>query len=103
MGENFMARNRRTNGAADPAQTAKSQASEQNKQRRLSTNPPVEQQESLLFTPDMSSPAAINEAHYLGGLNGNGPYGRSYEDKIPYIGKNGSDATAPGTQKLKDR
>jgi hypothetical protein len=81
-GENFMARNRKINGAYDPAPTPNSKA------RQIAANGPVPGDPSdPLFTPSMSTCEAINEAHYQGGISGAGPYSKSYEDKMPYTGE----------------
>lgn len=94
----FMRENRAKNGAAQPEQTASKDSAAQRAARQLSPNDlPTEEGLSPMFSPDMSSPAAINSAHYAGGVSGNGPYNKSYEDKIPYIGK----PTELGRNKLK--
>lgn len=90
----FMRNNRKKNGAPQPEETASSDTAGQRKARQLAPNGPIDQSpDDLRFTPDMSTCAAINEAHYQGGVSGAGPYGKSYEDKIPYVGErpNGGD------------
>lgn len=82
MSENFMARNRAINGAYDPSPKPNTKA------RQIAANGPIPgTPESPLWTPDMSTCAKINEDHYQGGVSGSGPYGKSYEDKIPYTGE----------------
>jgi hypothetical protein len=41
----------------------------------------------------MSSPEAINKAHYMGGLSGNGPYSESYKKDIPFVGNDNEKET----------
>lgn len=86
----FMDKNRKTNHATNPGDTmAKTSA------KKLSPNSPLTQDaEDWRFMPSMSSPEAINSAHYQGGISGDGPYGTSYEDKIPFVGAP-SDITTP--------
>lgn len=98
----FMRENRKKNGAPQPEQTASRDASAQRGERRLSTNPPLDNSpDDLRFSPQMSTCAAINDAHYAGGVNGLGPYATSYEQHIPYIGKGGQPVAADsGDRKL---
>lgn len=78
----FMDNNRRVNNAKDPSPAPNTKA------RQIAANGPIPGiPDSPLFTPDMSNCGAINEAHYQGGVSGSGPYGKSYEDKIPYTGE----------------
>lgn len=91
----FMRNNRSKNGAVQPEQTAAKQNSEQKAERRLSTQPDVAPGEDLRFTPSMSSCSAINDACYESGISGS-KYTTSYEQHIPYIGKNGSAAVMGG-------
>lgn len=82
----FMRENRKKNGAVQPEATAAKDSSAQRGARKLAPNEPVpEKPEDWRFTPDMSSCDAINDAHYEGGLN-DGPYGKSYEEHIPFVG-----------------
>jgi len=95
MGENFMRRNRQINGAPQPEQTAARDAAEQRAERRLSTQPDFPgTPDDLRFTPQMSTCAAINDAHKAGGISGLGPFTTSYEQHIPYIGKGKGNAVA---------
>jgi hypothetical protein len=98
----FMRNNRAKNGAPQPEKTASSQSSDQRSERRLSTNPSLDgSPDDLRFSPSMSSCAAINDAHYSAGVSGLGPYGTSYEQNIPYIGKGGNAVAAgDGDRKL---
>ena len=99
-----MRNNRAKNGAQQPEQAASRQSAEQRAERRLSTQPDLDgSPDDLRFSPSMSSCAAINDAHYAGGVNGMGPYGVSYEQNIPYIGKGGKAVAAEdGDRKLKN-
>jgi hypothetical protein len=77
----FMEHNRKINKAKAPASTQSAGV------KKLSGNPPLpEKLEDWRFTPNMSSPEAINRGHYEGGISGDGIYGTSYEDKIPFVG-----------------
>lgn len=59
----------------------------QKSERKLAPNEPIgDTADDNRFTPNMGSPAQINSDHYAGGISGSGPYGVSYEDKIPYLG-----------------
>lgn len=83
----FMRENRKKNGAPQPEQVASKDGAGQRRSRMLSPNDmPSEQGMDLRFSPDMSNCAAINSAHYGGGLDGDGPYRKSYEDNIHYLG-----------------
>lgn len=83
----FMRRNRQTNGAAQPEQTAAADAPRQKKARQLAPNGDLPGNAmDLRFEPDMSTADAINNDHYAGGLKGSGPYGKSYENKILFVG-----------------
>ncbi len=94
----FMRENRSKNGAAQPEAVARQQSSGQKGAKKLSPNPPMtEQTADWRFTPDMSSPEAINRGHYEGGISGNGPYGKSYEESIPFVGS----PADKGSHKLK--
>jgi hypothetical protein len=87
----FMDRNRAVNGAKNPGDTMGKTSN-----KKLSPNSPLtEDAEDWRFTPDLSNPAAINTAHYQGGISGDGPYSKSYEDKIPFLGNPSSDLTTP--------
>lgn len=93
----FMRRNRAKNGAPQPEQTASRDSGSQRSERRLSTQPSLDgSPDDLRFSPNMSNCAAINDAHYEGGVSGTGPYGVSYEQNIPYIGKGGNAVAADG-------
>ena len=78
----FMRENRKKNGVPDPGA---GQPAEAHSGQELISNTNVEQTVDWRFTPQMSTPAAINEGHYQGGISGSGPYGTSYEDKIPHV------------------
>lgn len=81
----FMDANRKKNGATK--QPGAASTGDQKSQQKLSPNLPIgDTAEDLRFTPNMGSPAQINSDHYAGGISGSGPYGTSYEDKIPYVG-----------------
>jgi hypothetical protein len=83
----FMRENRKKNGAVQPEQTASEEASKQRTARQLDPNGDIPSPpDDWRFNPSMSTPAAINEGHYQGGVSGSGPYGTSYEQKIPYVG-----------------
>jgi hypothetical protein len=85
----FMRENRRKNGAPQPETTAASDAGAQKSARQLVPNFPLDgSPEDWRFSPSMSTPAQINEQHYQGGISGSGPYGTSYEPKIPSVGVN---------------
>lgn len=84
----FMRENRKKNGAPQPETVAKSDSAGQKSARQLVPNfdvpgPP----EDWRFKPSMDTPAGINDKHYNGGVSGDGPYGTSYEQKIPYVGQ----------------
>jgi hypothetical protein len=84
----FMRENRKKNGAPQPEATASADASKQRSSRLLAPNGDIPSPpDDWRFNPSMSTPAAINEAHYQGGISGDGPYGTSYEAKIPYVGE----------------
>ena len=84
----FMDRNRKINGAANPAQTATSEAAEQRRSQKLSPNDyPTEGPEDWRFQPDIETCAAINENHYMAGLKDGGPYDKEYEAEVPYVGQ----------------
>jgi len=94
----FMDANRAKNGAEQPATAAKKSASAQKGAKKLAPNIPVtEDGADWRFEPDMSSPEAINSGHYQGGVSGSGPYGKSYEENIPFVGT----SQDRGTHKLK--
>lgn len=80
----FMRENRKKNGAPQPA----AQPAETHSGQELISNETVPQTVDWRFNPQMSTPAAINEGHYQGGLSGSGAYGTSYEDKIPHVSAN---------------
>jgi hypothetical protein len=83
----FMRKNRQKNGAPQPETIASADGASQRKARQLAPNGPVDQSPlDYRFNPDMSNCAAINDAHYEGGISGAGPYSKSYEDHIPYVG-----------------
>lgn len=87
----FMDRNRALNHAKNPGDTMTKTSN-----KKLSPNTPLsEDAEDWRFTPSMGSPEAINRAHYEAGISGDGPYGTSYEDKIPFVGNPSSDLTTP--------
>jgi hypothetical protein len=89
----FMRNNRAKNGAPQPEQTASRDASAQRSSRTLSSQPPIDNSpDDLRFAPSLSSCAAINDAHYNGGVSGSSPYETSYEKSIPHIGKGGGEA-----------
>jgi len=83
----FMRNNRAKNGAPQPESVASGDTAGQRRARKLSPNGPLANSpDDNRFTPQMSSCAAINKAHYQGGISGDGPYGTSYEQHIPYVG-----------------
>jgi hypothetical protein len=83
----FMRENRRKNGAPQPEQTAKADASRQRAARKLSPNSDLPSSgEDCRFTPSMGTSAQINEQHYDGGINDGGPFKVSYEQHIPSVG-----------------
>lgn len=82
----FMDRNRKLNGAADPGATASSEAGEQRRAQKLSPNEYPQNGEDWRFQPSLETCAQINENHYMAGLKDGGPYDKSYEDKIPFVG-----------------
>ena len=88
----FMDRNRAKNGATQPGAQASKQAAEQRAERTLSTQPDLDgSPDNTLFNPSMSTPDAINRAHYDCGVDSDlGQYGLgNYEGSIPHIGKGG--------------
>lgn len=84
----FMRNNRAKNKAPQPEAVASSDRGKQASQKKLSPNPTdYGQGEDWRFQPSMSTSSQINEEHYQGGVSGSGPYGKSYEDKIPHVGE----------------
>lgn len=100
----FMRENRRKNGVEQPERTAARSASGQRGAKKLSPNEPIEQGEDWRFTPDLSTCAAINEAHYGSGVSTN-LYNTSYEASIPFVGNESVDlaSTQGADRKLKPR
>jgi hypothetical protein len=91
----FMRNNRAKNGAPQPEQTAKKDASAQRSSRTLSTQPPLDgSPDDLRFPAQLSTCEKINDAHYRCGVTDDmGQFGLgNYDDKIPHIGKGGGDA-----------
>lgn len=83
----FMRANRSKNGAPQPEKTAGANAAAQKAARKLSPNEPLDgKPDDWRFNPDMESCATINDDHYEGGVGGLGPYGKSYEQHIPFVG-----------------
>lgn len=97
----FMRENRAKNGAAQPEATAKSDAGSHSGSQELISNEAVPATIDLRFTPQMSTPAAINEGHYQGGIIGSGVYGTSYEQHIPSV--SATPVHQEGDRKLKNR
>lgn len=68
--------------------------------KKLDPNQPIGQNaEDWRFTPQMSTPQAINEGHYQSGISGSGIYAVSYEQHIPFVGTE----MDKGTHSLKSR
>ncbi len=83
----YMQRNRKINGAANPDQTASSEASAQKSARQLSPNDyPNQASEDLRFQAKLGTCEAINRAHYEAGISGDGPYTDAYGASIPFVG-----------------
>lgn len=82
----FMRRNRALSGAPQPETTEREDRPGQAASRKLSPNFALgERAEDWRFTPDMSSPEAINDAHYEAGVSDE-PYTGEYEQHIPFVG-----------------
>lgn len=98
----FMRENRKKNGATDPAAAGEAAAKSAAQGEKLDPNEALtEKPADWRFTPSMSSPAAINEAHYQGGISGSGPYSTSYEQHIHSVG--GKPVNTDGDRGLKSR
>lgn len=84
----FMRENRRKNGAKQPEQVAGADASQQHNARQLDPNDyPSQKSEDWRFSAKLSTPAAINDAHYHAGISSeNGPYVDAYGQHIPFVG-----------------
>lgn len=78
----FMRENRKKNGATQPGLDPAAASAA----KKLSGNEPIPKLEDWRFNPDLSSPQAINKAHYMGGLSGSGPYTEAYASSIPFVG-----------------
>jgi len=84
----FMRKNRAKNGAPQPEKIASQDSGKQRSQKKLAPNPTdYGQGEDWRFTAKWQDSGKTNEEHYQGGVSGSGPYGTSYEDKIPYVGE----------------
>lgn len=87
----FMRNNRTKNGAPQPEETARKDTSGQKAARKLSPNEPIgDKGDDWRFSPDMSSCAAINTAHYKAGVSGN-LWTSEYEKSIPFVGNKSTD------------
>ena len=87
----FMRNNRAKNGAPQPEAVAKRDAPSQKAARKLSPNEPIgDKGDDWRFSPDMSSCAAINDAHYNAGVKGQ-PWTSEYEKSIPFVGNKSTD------------
>jgi len=95
----FMRENRRKNGAPQPESTMANDEAGQRAAHKLSENDYSGLEGAdWRFTPQMSTCAAINEEHYMAGLQDSGPYRDLGESKIPFVG-----IKEPGSDKLKIR
>ena len=82
----FMRENRRKNGVEQPEVGARRDAASQKSARKLDPNEPLDQRaEDWRFTPDLSSPEKINDAHYGAGIDDE-PYTGDYIEHIPFVG-----------------
>ena len=89
----FMRENRKKNGASQPGLAG---PGANNAARKLSGNMPIGDMEAdRRFTPDLSSPEAINKAHYMGGISGDGPYKDAYASDIPFVGNDNEKNASP--------
>jgi hypothetical protein len=83
----FMRENRKKNGAEQPETTQARESKAQKGARKIAPNEPLNQKaEDWRFSPNMGTSEGINRDHYGSGVSGDGPYGTSYEEKIPYVG-----------------
>lgn len=83
----FMRENRAKNGAEQPETTRAKAAPKQRSARKLSPNDPLQPKaEDWRFSPNMSTCEQIDREHYRSGVDGDGPYGTSYEQHIPFVG-----------------
>lgn len=83
----FMRENRKKNGAPQPEAVASKEAGSQRSARQLSPNDfNGLEGEDRRFAAQLSSCAAINDAHYESGISGDGPYKDTYGQHIPFVG-----------------